>query len=46
MGLVLALRKRSILKFSLCLSRACLGKKIAFMHKWLKQDHFLTSRAA
>jgi hypothetical protein len=29
--------KRSAFEFSLCLSRACLGKKIAFTHKWLKK---------
>ena len=27
-------------EFSLCLSRACLGKEIAFMHKWLSNTVF------
>ena len=32
------LRKRhSFLEFSLCLSRACLGKKFVFIYKWLKK---------
>jgi hypothetical protein len=29
-----------VFEFSLCLSRACLGKKIAFMYKWLKTTVF------
>ena len=36
------LRKRhSVFEFSLCLSRACLGKMIIFLHKWLKETVFL-----
>ena len=31
-------------EFSLCLSRACLGKKIVFIYKWLKKYVFLTRR--
>ena len=27
-------------EFSLCLSRACLGKKIVFIYKWLTQRSF------
>ena len=33
------------LEFSLCLSRACLGKIIHFIYKWLKKCRFLTSIA-
>jgi hypothetical protein len=29
-------------EFSLCLSRACLGKKMTFIYKWLKKCRFLT----
>jgi hypothetical protein len=29
-------------EFSLCLSRACLGKTIAFIYKWRKKRRFLT----
>ena len=32
--------KRAFLEFSLCLSRACLGKKIAFTFDWLKKTVF------
>jgi len=36
-----AVRKTaSFLEFSLCLSRACLGKMIGFIHKWLKNAVF------
>jgi len=41
--LVMAHRVRktaSFLKFSLCLSRACLGKMIVFKYKWLKNAVF------
>jgi hypothetical protein len=31
-----AARKRAFFEFSLCLSRACLGKKMTFICKWLK----------
>ena len=35
------LRKNSlVIEFSLCLSRAYLGEKIAFMHKWLRKFAF------
>jgi hypothetical protein len=34
------LRIRSVCEFSLCLSRACLGKKMAFIHSWLKNTVF------
>jgi hypothetical protein len=30
-------RKTSFFEFSLCLSRACLGKMIVFIYKWLKK---------
>jgi hypothetical protein len=30
----------SFLEFSLCLSRACLGKMIVFIYKWLKNAVF------
>jgi hypothetical protein len=30
-------------QFSLCLSRACLGKIIVFIYKWLKKWHFSQS---
>jgi hypothetical protein len=30
-------RKKSFFEFSLCLSRACLGKMIVFIYKWLKK---------
>eukprot|EP01043_Picozoa_sp_COSAG02_P079206 COSAG02_NODE_18207_length_953_cov_1.612412_1_plen_183_part_01 len=30
-------------EFSLCLSRACLGKMLIFVYKWLKKCRFLTS---
>jgi hypothetical protein len=33
-------RKRSVFDFSLCLSRACLGKKITFIYQWLKKTVF------
>ena len=43
-GKVLTLRKTALfLEFSLCLSRACLGKmlfKNVFMHEWLKKRRF------
>jgi hypothetical protein len=29
-------------EFSLCLSRACLGKMLIFIYKWLKKCRFLT----
>jgi hypothetical protein len=32
-------------EFSLCLSRACLGKMIVFIHKWLKNAVFLQELA-
>ena len=35
-----AARKRSVFESSLCLSRACLGKKIIFINKWLKKTVF------
>jgi hypothetical protein len=38
-------RKRAFLEFSLCLlclSRACLGKQMTFIYKWLKKPVFLT----
>ena len=35
------IRKRSVFKFSLCLSRACRGKKIIFIYEWLKRTVFL-----
>jgi hypothetical protein len=33
-------RKASFFEFSLYLSRACLGKMIVFMYKWLKKAVF------
>ena len=33
-------RKRSFFEFSLCLSRACLGKIIVYIYKWLKKTVF------
>ena len=36
------LRKQSVFEYSLCLSRACLGKKIAFIYIYGKRDRFLT----
>ena len=33
----------SFFDFSLCLSRACLGKMIVFIYKWCKNGVFLTS---
>ena len=35
-----ACRNTSFFEFSLCLSRACLGQNIAFIHKWLKKTVF------
>jgi hypothetical protein len=35
-----AARKRPFFEFSLCLSRACLGKKMNFIYKWLKKPVF------
>jgi hypothetical protein len=35
-------RNASFFEFSLCLSRACLGKIIVFMYKWLKTTDFRT----
>jgi hypothetical protein len=35
------LRKQSVFEFSLCLSRACLGKQIAFTFKWLFVRRYL-----
>jgi hypothetical protein len=32
-------------EFSLCLSRACLGKMIVFIYKWLKNTVFRRHRA-
>jgi hypothetical protein len=29
-----------VIEFSLCLSRACLGKMFAFVYKWLKKTVF------
>jgi hypothetical protein len=37
------LRKQSVFEFSLCLSRACLGKQIAFMYIWQKETVFSLS---
>ena len=34
-------KRHSFLEFSLCLSRACLGKIIVFIHKWRKNGVFL-----
>jgi hypothetical protein len=40
MQLQLSLRKRhSCFEFSLCLSRACLGKMMHFLYKWRKSGH-------
>jgi hypothetical protein len=40
--LTLGLRENgTFFEFSLCLSRACLGKKMTFIHKWLKKPVFL-----
>jgi len=33
-------RKRHFIEFSLCLSRACLGKIMHFIYKWLKKCRF------
>jgi hypothetical protein len=33
-------RKRPFFEFSLCLSRACLGKMLVFIYKWLKKWRF------
>eukprot|EP01046_Picozoa_sp_COSAG06_P037656 COSAG06_NODE_4273_length_4410_cov_5.289754_7_plen_54_part_00 len=33
-------------EFSLCLSRACLGKIMHFIYKWLKKCRFLAEPAA
>jgi hypothetical protein len=38
--LLAAVRWRALFEFSLCLSRACLGKMIVLMHKWLKNAVF------
>jgi hypothetical protein len=35
-----------VFEFPLCLSRACLGKMITFIYKWLKKWRFLESQAA
>jgi hypothetical protein len=41
-----AVRKTaSFFEFSLCLSRACLGKKMTFIYKWLKNAVFRRTRA-
>jgi hypothetical protein len=32
--------KDSFFEFSLCLSRACLGKNVHFIYKWRKNDAF------
>jgi hypothetical protein len=32
-----SVRKTSFFEFSLCLSRACLGKMIVFIYKWLQK---------
>jgi hypothetical protein len=37
--------KRAFLEFSLCLSRACLGKKLHLIYKWLKKPGFSPVRA-
>ena len=37
--------KRHFCEFSLCLSRACLGKIIMLTYKWLKKDRFVTSQS-
>eukprot|EP01046_Picozoa_sp_COSAG06_P059344 COSAG06_NODE_12245_length_1404_cov_1.298084_1_plen_114_part_00 len=34
--------KRTLFEFSLCLSRACLGKKIVFIYKWRQKVAFFT----
>ena len=39
-----AARKRHFFELSLCLSRACLGKIMHFIYKWLKKCRFLTWR--
>ena len=33
-------RKRHFFEFSLCLSRACLGKMMTFIYKWRKKCRF------
>jgi hypothetical protein len=35
-------RKRHFFELSLCLSRACLGKRMHFIYKWRKKCRFLT----
>jgi hypothetical protein len=35
-------KRHSRFEFSLCLSRACLGKMIIFIYKWLKKWRFCT----
>jgi hypothetical protein len=42
----LAARKRDFFEFFLCLSRACLGKMLIFIYKWLKKCRFRTCFAA
>ena len=37
--------KRAFLEFSLCLSRACLGKIIIFVCKWLKKPNVFSPAA-
>ena len=39
---LIAYEKRTFFEFSLCLSRACLGKRIVFIYIWLKKHAFLT----
>ena len=41
-GTLLPCRNASCYEFSLCLSRACLGKMIIFMYKAQKDSRFLT----
>jgi hypothetical protein len=40
--LLLPCRNASFFEFSLCLSRACLGKMIIYIYKWRKKRRFLT----
>ena len=40
-----AATKRSFFEFPLCLSRACLDKKITFIHQWLKKWRFFYLRS-
>ena len=40
-GRLISQRKVVFFEFSLCLSRACLGKIMHFIYKWLKKCRFL-----